>query len=156
MTLRPFFAFLMAALFVLPACDTAEEDRLTEADFVGIWDLVQVTDGSGDRSGEAFGLLDEFQLTFESGGSFELFVDLNDTINQDGTPDTTIPGVYSLSEAGQLILNVGAIAPAFTVDNGTANRLGLSTSAVIINTLLAGSGVDLDLTGTVTLIVAKN
>lgn len=147
---------LLLAVFVFPACDTAEEDVLNAAFFVGSWDLIQVTDGSGDRSGEAFDVLDAFTVTFESGGSFSLFVDLNDTINQGGTADTTIPGVYSVSETEQLILNIGAVAPAFMVQRPSENRVELSTNAVIINTLLAGSGVDLDLTGTVALLLARN
>ena len=152
---RSVFALLLAALVFLPACDTAEEDVLTAAFFVGTWDLDQVRDGTGDRTNEAFNVLDGFTIEFESGGAFTLDVDLEESINQEGTPDTTIPGVYSVTEAGQLVLNVGAVAPSFTVERQNENRAALMTPAVIINQVLAAANVDLELTGTVTLIIGR-
>ncbi len=155
MSLRSLFAFLLAACLVLPACDTGEEDALTAAFFVGVWDLTATRDGSGDRTAEAFDVLDAFEVTFNDGGGFSLLVDLDQSINDEGTADTTIPGVYQVTSDERLVLHVGAIAPSFEVSREGNDRVELSTASAVVNQVLAAASVDLELTGTVRLTLER-
>ena len=91
-------AVLLAALMV--GCDSGSDDDLSETElFVGTWTVASVRDDEGDKT-PVVNALGTMSATFESGGAFELTFDAA----QQGVPDQTASGTYTVNEALNVIM----------------------------------------------------
>ena len=159
MSSRLLAAVLVLFVTLLPACDNGSGagDGLEARFFVGTWTLVQVRDASGDRTAEVEALVDDFRIVFASGSAFTLTVDYAAAVNAAGTPDATITGTYAISSGGRLVLTQAGnnLSASFGVTQESDRRVRLATDALVANGLLAGSTLDLGLTGAVALSIAR-
>lgn len=140
---------LAAVLLVVPTgCGTSIGSGIDAAFFVGSWGLVGVTDESGDRTNAVNMVVDEMLVTFTADGAFTLVVDYTPAAGQ---PQQTIIGTYTVTPTGQLILTTPEAALAFNATAEGANGVALTAPAVLVEAVIAGTGADIGLVGSVTL-----
>jgi hypothetical protein len=148
---------LLAAVCATAGCDsTGDGDALTAAFFVGNWGLVSVSDSNGDRTADFDAAVDDLSLDFESDADFAMAVDYSAPVNAGGTPDTTFTGSYAVSSGGNLVLTIGDVGLSLGVEREGSSRAVLRAPAVVINELLSGSAVELDLVGTAALTIQRD
>lgn len=149
--------FVASLLLVLAAAGCDSDDDLTlDADFyVGTWDLVQISDGSGDRSGEVLAFVDDFSVAFRSDDTFTLVADFNPLVNAAGQADVSIAGTYQAT-ATQLVLRPDGlgIAPNLAAVAQSESRVDLTGSNLVISQLL-GANLPVSFTGNVVLDIER-
>jgi hypothetical protein len=140
---------LAAVLLIVPSgCGTSIVSGIDAAFFVGTWGLVSVTDGSGDRTNAVNQVVDEMFVTFTTEGAFTLIVHYTPATGQ---PEQTINGTYAVTPTGQLILTTPEAALAFNATAEGNNTVALTAPAALVEAVIAGTGADIGLVGSVTL-----
>lgn len=152
-------ALPLILLLVATGCDSSDDALRLDNDFyVGTWELLSVTDGSGDQTDFVNGIVDDFAISFEQDRGFRLDADFNDFVNllQD---DVEVEGTYEAQPnipALVLIAEVDgtALAPSFQTSTTSEQQVSLTAPAEIVRGLLGGSDL-LPFTGDVTLTVQR-
>ena len=85
-----------------------------------------------------------------------MVVDYSAAVNAGGTADTTFAGTYDVSSGGNLVLTIGDVGISMGVETDGTSRAVLRAPAVVINELLSGSAVELDLVGTAALTIQRD
>ncbi|HMB91337.1 MAG TPA: hypothetical protein VKP65_10855 [Rhodothermales bacterium] len=159
MTIRKlFFSILtVALLFVATGCDSNDDDDQSDAElFVGTWNAVGVSDGTGDQTQSFASSISQFQIVFDADGTYDLSVVFTDQ----RSPIQFSNASYSVNETTDTITLVipaavtgsGDLSLPFSYDFESDTRVGLSNTALvpIINSLFQTT-----YTGTVTITVQK-
>ena len=136
-------------LLLLAACDSTDGVRLNADYYVGAWTLASISDGTGDRTAEVNGLLDDIAVVFRSDRSFTLTVDFSTAVNTAGQADATVEGTYQAQpDLKTLVLLVntsqGTFAPTFQASADTATEVSLAAPALIVDQLLGQLQIDFE------------
>lgn len=138
-------------VLVAAGCDSGDDLTLDADFYVGTWDLVQISDGSGDRSGEVLAFVDAFSVAFRPDGTFTLVADFKPFVNAAGQADVSTSGTYQATATRLVLQPAGlGIAPSLTAVAQSQRRVDLTGSNVVISQLL-GSGLQIAFTGDVVL-----
>jgi hypothetical protein len=159
MTIRKlFFSILtVALLFVATGCDSDNNDDTSDAEaFVGTWNAVGVSDGTGDQT-QSFGQsVSQFRVTFTSNNTYDLSVVFTDQ----RSPIQFSGASYAVNEGTKIVTltipaavtGSGDLPLPFNYNFASDTRVGLSNTALVpvINSLFGTT-----YTGTVTITIQK-
>ena len=126
--------FILALLVGLSTigCDSNEDDPSDAELFVGIWGLVSISDGGGDKTPLLQAAANSLVAQLNSNNTFSVIIDYKEQA------DLNLGGAYTVDEgAKQLILTVGPQSPAFSYSFTNDNQVTLSAPSQIVNGLFA-------------------
>jgi len=149
--LSPFLALLL--LFIAVGCDSNDDGNSAQERFQGTWALSGISDTEGNKLPLFLQLYNGVSANFTTSGGFILDVDAIDT------PDITLEGTYTITEAvdriilSAVVTGLGTVPLTFTYSFASDTSVTLtsdSTTSTLLNTMLGTT-----LVGNVTMTLSK-